>query len=262
MLVVIALGPSAIVVAICVKGIVRVDQGHALVVGKLGTTSVHFGRAFVVPYLHRAEVVDLRVKTIRVDRRGKDALSCRDGIRVDLVADFQVRVDPTAEGVLAVANTFGAARTSDAAAIEELFHGKFASVLAATAKHYEFEQLDEERGKFRQEVIEEIGTDLGGFVLDDLSIVTLEQAPIEQYDPDNILDARGLQKVRELTLDRKMRAAERESQCRELLIRLERIEAEAMQSYTDATGLALHKEDVEKRLEERLRAIVVEEMDA
>jgi uncharacterized membrane protein YqiK len=76
-------------------------------------------------------------------------------------------------------------------------------------KHYDFELLDQERLRFRQELIAEIGTDLSGFVLDDVSIVTLEQAPLEQHDPDNVLDARGIQKIRELTLERQMRAAER-----------------------------------------------------
>jgi uncharacterized membrane protein YqiK len=133
---------------------------------------------------------------------------------------------------------------------------------SCVVKHYDFELLDQERLRFRQELIAEIGTDLSGFVLDDVSIVTLEQAPLEQHDPDNVLDARGIQKIRELTLERQMRAAERESQCRELLIRLERIEAEAMQSYADATGRELRKQDLEKRLEDRLREIVIEEMDA
>lgn len=250
------------IVFVMVKGHRSVGQGEALVVTQLDRVRVSFSGRFVLPWLHGVERVDLRSKTIRVDRRGKDALSCRDGIRVDLVAEFRVHVNATAEDVLKVAQNFGAARTSDQAAIEELFVTKFASELVSTAKHYDFEYLDEERNKFRQEVIDVIGADLGGYVLDDVVIVSLTQAPIEVHDPDNILDARGIQKIRELTLERQLRTAERESQCKEMLIRLERIEAEAMRSYTESTGRELRKEQLETRLKEHLREMIREEIDA
>lgn len=44
-----------------------------------------------------------------------------------------------------------------------------------------------------------IGRDLNGYVLDDVAIDGLEQTPIELLDPNNVLDAQGIRKIRSLT---------------------------------------------------------------
>jgi uncharacterized membrane protein YqiK len=57
-------------------------------------------------------------------------------------------------------------------------------------------------------VIESIGRDLGGYVLDDAAIEYLEQTPIEALDPNNILDAVGIRKILERATPENIRANE------------------------------------------------------
>ena len=62
----------------------KVEQGKALVVNKMKREpEVTFTGAFVLPVIHKAEVMDISVKTIEIDRRAKDGLICHDDIRAD-----------------------------------------------------------------------------------------------------------------------------------------------------------------------------------
>lgn len=54
----------------------KVDQGRALVISKIsGDPVVTFSGALVLPIIHRAEEMDISVKTIVIDRRGGKASS-------------------------------------------------------------------------------------------------------------------------------------------------------------------------------------------
>lgn len=177
----------------------RVVSGTALIVSRpSGPPVVCFeGGRLVVPIVQRAEVIDLTSKTVRIVRRGADGLSCQDGIRADVEACFLVRIEPKAESVLRVAGSLGCVRASDAATVQELFQAKCEDVLRAVARRFEFDALVCERERFRDEVIEVLSVELSGFVLEDLVLERLEQTPIDQLNPDNVLDARGIQKLRE-----------------------------------------------------------------
>ena len=60
-------------------------------------------------------------------------------------------------------------------------------------------QLYEQRERFRTNVIGVIGDDLNGYMLDDVAIEYLEQTPMEQLDPNNVLDAEGIKKITDVT---------------------------------------------------------------
>lgn len=72
---------------------VKAEQGHALVVSKPGCDEVRLGSSVVLPLVHRAEAIDLRTKTLTIDRRGKQGISCHDGIRADLTLTAHVVID-------------------------------------------------------------------------------------------------------------------------------------------------------------------------
>src|SRR5690606_24264579 len=63
----------------------KVDQGQALIVNRMrDVPDVYFTGAVVLPIIHRAEVMDISLKTITLERREKDGLICRDNIRADI----------------------------------------------------------------------------------------------------------------------------------------------------------------------------------
>ena len=177
----------------------QVDQGKALIVNKKGGPIVVFTGITVLPIIHRAEQMDISVKSLDLDRRGKDDLICKDNIRADIKVAFFVRVNKTPEDVLKVAQSIGCVRASDLQTLDELFSAKFSEALKTVGKQLEFEELYTKRGEFKDQLIEVIGRDLNGYILDDAAIDYLEQTPLNSLDPHNILDAQGIRKITEIT---------------------------------------------------------------
>ena len=178
----------------------KIEQGKALIVNKMKKEpEVTFTGAVVLPIVHKAEVMDISVKTIEIDRRGKEGLICRDNIRADIKVTFFVRVNKTVEDVIKVAQSIGCVRASDRQTLEELFSAKFSEGLKTVGKQLDFVDLYTKRNEFRDAIITLIGRDLNGYVLEDAAIDYLEQTPMTNLDPLNILDAQGIRKITELT---------------------------------------------------------------
>ncbi len=177
----------------------KVSQGKALVVSTTRSVVVSFTGRTVVPIFHKAEIMDISVKTIEIDRRGKEGLICQDNIRADIKVNFLVGVNKAEEDVIKVGQSIGCERASDPVTLEELFAAKFSEALKTVGKQMDFVSLYTERSNFRDRIIEVIGTDLNGYALEDVAIDYLEQTPLEQLDTNNILDAQGIRKITELT---------------------------------------------------------------
>jgi len=195
----------AIGVAI-VKMYQKASQGQALIVTGGGEAKVSFSGLMVIPVLHRLEVMDITVKTIMISRTGKDGLICKDNMRADIQVTFFVRVNKTKEDVVHVAQSIGCDRASDPKQLEILFDAKFSEALKTVGKHFEFVELYNSRANFKDKILQEIGTDLNGYILDDCAIDYLEQTPLEYLNADNILDSEGIRKIIDLTAQQKIHA--------------------------------------------------------
>ncbi|OGQ88287.1 MAG: hypothetical protein A2289_23005, partial [Deltaproteobacteria bacterium RIFOXYA12_FULL_58_15] len=246
----------------------KVEQGHALVVNKIGKTTVSFTGGLVLPIIHRAEIMDISLKTIEIDRRGKEGLICADNIRADIKVTFFVRVNKTQEDVLKVAQSVGCTRASKQDTVEELFNAKFSEALKTVGYNMEFVSLYNKRDDFKERIIKVIGTDLNGYSLEDAAIDFLEQTPLDSLDEDNILDANGIRKITELTVAQHVFTNEKQNwerqeitrqnvTARERILDLERqqAEAEAKQRREVETVKAEAEAQTEVRqAEERARA--------
>ncbi|MFF2661978.1 flotillin family protein [Kitasatospora sp. NPDC058032] len=216
----------------------KVEQGKALIISRARKVDVTFTGAVVLPVLHRAEQMDISVKTIEISRTGRDGLICRDNIRADIRISFFVRVNKTVEDVIKVAQAIGTARASDQATLQDLFAAKFSEALKTVGKQLDFTDLYTHRHEFRDQIIAVIGTDLNGYSLEDAAIDHLEQTPLKQLDADNILDAQGIRKITELTAIEHVRTNEYQRteekeitrqnvDAREAVLELERRQADA-----------------------------------
>ncbi len=247
----------------------KVEQGKALIVNKMKSEpTVTFTGATVWPVLHKAEVMDISVKTIEIDRRAKDGLICRDNIRADIKVTFFVRVNKTVEDVVKVAQSIGCARASDPGTLEALFSAKFSEGLKTVGKQLDFVDLYTKRHEFRDAIINLIGRDLNGYVLEDAAIDYLEQTPIVNLDPMNILDAQGIRKITELTSTEHVKTNEfqntekkltkkQDVEAQEAILELERqqADAEAKQKREIESVRAREAAELQKiQAEERLRA--------
>jgi len=189
----------------------KVEQGTALIVNDMSSRpKVHFTGALVYPIIYKKELMKISLISLEIDRRGSDGLICKDNMRADISVAFYLRVNETAEDVLKVAKSVGASRASDQAAVDQLFSAKFSEGLKTVGKQVEFVSLFENRQEFREKIIEVIGDDLNGYVLEDVAIDYLEQTPKSALDPTNILDAEGIKKITELTATQNVRTNELE----------------------------------------------------
>ncbi|MFI2369415.1 SPFH domain-containing protein [Streptomyces sp. NPDC018833] len=246
----------------------KVEQGKALIVSKMRRVDVTFTGQVVWPVLHKAEIMDISVKTIDISRTGRDGLICRDNIRADIRISFFVRVNKTVEDVIKVAQAIGTARASDQATLQELFNAKFSEALKTVGKQLDFTDLYTKRDEFRDRIIQVIGTDLNGYSLEDAAIDYLEQTPLAQLDASNILDAQGIRKITELTAVEHVRTNEfqrteekeitrQNVDAREAILELERRQADAEIKQKREIDTVRAKEEAETARvveEERLRA--------
>jgi len=182
-----------------VQGIVILRTGY-------GGTKVFFNAGIVIPVIHRMESMDISVKKLEIAREGRAGLICKDNMRADIQVAFFIRVNKSVDDIVNVGQTIGCQRASDINTLRELFEAKFSEALKTVGKKFEFIELYEARSEFRQEILDIIGTDLNGYVLDDCAIDYLEQTKIENLDKDNILDSEGIKKITELTATQNIKA--------------------------------------------------------
>ena len=189
----------------CVR---MIQPGRAGVKTGWGGVKVAFDWMVRLPIVQDYHIVDISVKKLEITRKGKDGLVCRDNIRADITVAFYIRVEATPDSVRKVAQMLTPERVSDINQLRELFEAKFSEALKTAGKQMEFHELFTERTKFRDQIQNTIGKDLDGFLLQDVAIDYLEQTPLEQHDPNNVLDSEGIKKITEITQREKVLANE------------------------------------------------------
>lgn len=247
----------------------KIPQGYAMIVNDMSAKpKVYFTGGFVLPVVHKMEVMKVSLITLELDRRAKDGLICKDNLRADINVAFYLRVNETQDDVLKVAKAIGVDRASDREAVNELFNAKFSEALKTVGKKMNFLELFENRIQFREQIIEVIGQDLNGYVLEDVAIDYLEQTPRSALDPHNILDSEGIRRITEVTAtqsietnrlekDEQLAISKKNVETREALLALERQEADAVARQKREVETLKAREEAETlkvQQEERLKS--------
>ncbi|MGP5649134.1 hypothetical protein ACTXPO_10850 [Psychrobacter celer] len=256
----------------------KVEQGKALIINGVNKIAVRFDGGFVWPVINKKELMRISLITLEVDRRGKEGLICADNMRADITVAFYLRVNETEEDVLKVAKSVGVERASDKVAVNELFNAKFSEALKTVGKQIDFVKLFENRSEFRDSIVQEIGNDLNGYVLEDVAIDYLEQTPKVSLDASNILDSEGIKKITQLTAfqnvitnelerDEELAVKKKNVETVEAMLELERqqADAEAKQKREIASVIARETAETRKIEEEERKksetAIIIVEQD-
>lgn len=186
----------------------KIHPGKAGISVGIGGLRVAFDYMLRMPVVQSFEEMDISVKKLEIHRKGKDGLVCKDNIRADISVAFYIRVEATVESVRKVSQMLGSERVSDMGQLRELFEAKFSEALKTAGKQMEFHELFTERITFREQIQATIGKDLDGFLLQDVAIDYLEQTPLDQHDPSNVLDSEGIKKITEITQRERVSANE------------------------------------------------------
>ena len=161
------------------------------------------GGAVVLPIFHSIARVNLKTLRLRVERSKKDSLITKDRMRVDIGAEFYVRVKPDMSSIALAAQTLGN-RTNDAAELRELIEAKFVDGLRSVAATMNLEELQEQRAVFVKSVQDAVGADIqnNGLELESVSLTRLDQSDIKHFNPNNFFDAHGLTTLTKITKER------------------------------------------------------------
>jgi len=183
--------------------------------GFMGERVAISGGALVIPVLHEVTRVNMNTMRISLAHHNEDALITQDRLRVNVEADFYVRVKPEQHAVSAAARALGS-KTTSSDGMKQLLEARFSDALRTAAAQQSMETLHENRGAFATRVRElaSHGIDASGLEIDSVSISKLDQASREFFNPNNAFDAAGLTKLTEEIEERRMRRneIERDSQ--------------------------------------------------
>ena len=175
--------------------------------GFMGERVVINGGAFVLPFIHDFTPVNMNVLPMAITRSKQGALITRDRMRIDIEADFYVRVQPTREAVSIAASTLGQ-RTLAPEQLHALLSGKFISALRSVASEMTMEQMHEQRGEYVARVKAAAAEALAqsGLELESVAITDLDQTDLEYFNPSNRFDAEGLTRlIEEIEAKHKLR---------------------------------------------------------
>lgn len=193
--------------------------------GLFGEKVVMSGGAFVLPRLQAKIDVNMTTLRLEVSRENKDALITRDRMRVDVIAEFYVRVKNDEESVATAARTLGKKtlnlivqpentnhenpeepiRNKSKGELADLIEGKFVDALRAVAAEMTMKELHEKRSDFIEKVQLSVTEDLtkNGLELETVSLTGLDQTERIYFNEDNAFDAEGLVRLAEITEARK-----------------------------------------------------------
>ena len=166
--------------------------------GMFGEKVVISGGAFVLPIIHNITQVGMRTLSLTIKRSGDKSLITKDRMRAELVTEFYTKVPPDKKAVSTAAQTLGN-RTLDPEHLREVVQGRFADALGEVAANMTLDEIQENRGQFVKEVTKIADESIGhtGLALETVSLISLDQTPIEQFNPANTFDSQGLTQLTE-----------------------------------------------------------------
>ncbi len=187
---------------------VKTRADRAFVRTGRGFKIIKDGGAIVIPFLHEIVWVSLQTFEIQIDRRNREALLTADKLRVDILAEFYVKVEPNDEAIAASSRSFG--EQMNAEGIRRIVEKKLISALRTVAAQKTLEELNSDRAAFMEEVTKICAQELthNGLTLESAAISALDQTNSEFLDPNNVFDAQGLRTIAQITETNKTKTNE------------------------------------------------------
>lgn len=206
-----------------------------------GEKVIKDGGAIVLPVVHEIIPVNMNTLRIEVEKTQKDALITKDRMRVDVKADFYLRVAPSASGISMAAQTLGT-RTTRAEEVKKLMESKFVDVLRAVAAEMTMTEMHEQRADFVQKVQQSVANDLekNGLELESVSLTGFDQTDLDFFNENNAFDAEGRARLAKIIEEKRKETNDIQQE--------NRIKIETRNLEAEKESLNIKREEEEARL--------------
>lgn len=206
-----------------------------------GEKVIKDGGAIVLPVVHEIIAVNMNTLRIEVEKTQKDALITKDRMRIDVKADFYLRVAPNANGISMAAQTLGT-RTTRAEEVKKLMESKFVDVLRSVAAEMSMTEMHEQRADFVQKVQQNVANDLekNGLELESVSLTGFDQTDLEFFNENNAFDAEGRARLAKIIEEKRKETNDIEQE--------NRIKIEQRNLSAEKESLDVKREEEEARL--------------
>ncbi|MEZ5477413.1 MAG: flotillin domain-containing protein [Thiolinea sp.] len=194
--------------------------------------------AFVFPVVHDTVPVNMQTLRVEISRSNNVALITQDPLRVDVVAEFFLRVAQDDDAISTAARTLGR-RTLDPEKVKDIVEAQCVAALRSVASTMTLDELHVKRTDFERNVENTLNTEFqkNGMELVSVSLMRLDQTPREYFDENNSFDARGLIKLDEVTEASKKRRNDIEQE--------NKIKIQEKNKETEQQRLAIQQQEIE-----------------
>lgn len=146
------------------------------------------GGAVVLPGLHDITQIGLCTHRIGIYCAGMQALTTKDGYRVNLEAEFYMHVELDAESISKAARTLGR-RTMETLSLKEIIDGKCVNALRTVVKEFPFPDIAEYPNDVMNKVCSILTADIAdnGLKLESASLISISQAYNEDDNDSRII---------------------------------------------------------------------------
>lgn len=214
--------------------------------GAGGQRIVLDGGCLALPFLHKVSDVNMKTMRLEIQRIGERSMITADRLRVDVAAEFYVRVQSTAAGVATAAQALGG-KSFRAAELGEILDGKLIDAMLAVAARYTMDGLQDDRAKYVAEVSASLEENLAqnGLVLESVSLTQLDQTAFRALDENNAFNALGMRRLAEIIATNKKERAAIEADA-DISVRQSRLDATKRQ-------LLIEQEEEQAQIEQQLQ---------
>jgi flotillin len=210
-----------------------------------GQRTLISGGCLALPFLHKVDEINMRTLRVEVRRSSEKSLITEDRMRVDAELEFYVRVQPTAEGVTAAAQSFGS-KAFTTEGMRNLLEGRFIDAVQSAAASRTMDTLHEKRADFVDAVSALLKPNLAqnGILLDSVSLTRLDQTAFAALEENNAFNAVGMRKLAEIIAANRKKRAEVEADA-DIAVRQTQLEATKRR-------LTLSQEEEQAQITQRL----------
>ena len=200
------------------------------------------GGLWVNTIIHEIKEISLNTMRIEVIREGTEALITYDFNRGDVEVVFYLKVEPVETDILRAAQALGD-KSMTPETVRELIEPKLEGALRSVAAESDIQDLLQKRQEFGDKVQNACGDDLetqNGLTLETVSIIRVDQTPVETLDAENRFDAVGIREITEITADQYREKVDIEQRKEvavvqiEVAARIEKLEAEQEQAWAES----------------------------